>query len=548
MKKILFLILLFWVLGCKDESKKIIHTDKDVDRDEIISEEVNEEPEAEDKKESVEIENENPLVDDDEGLDPIPDETDEEIQGKDDTDSPDETDSDSDSEAISCPDLKKAKFPYYDKDGKIHFCRECDVPKADDPKCVRNLWDEVNKRYAKAYPKRDCYPYPCEMAGLKPGTHEDDLWTPLTECDLCINPKMTGVAWLSGEPHHKHFGFNGGKIGFMMNTDISSTDKIYKYSTDHRVFEYDIERKRYRIIMPSHVNNISYYKGNAFSLIDDYSKIHDEESFFNSVHNRFLIYYDQNKGYDVVYNKPVRFVAYSSYMNEKWVYAIIQEKDESPYMMSYAKIGEWKWTSLGNGVDYFVSFGGDYMGTNDQNGNGYICDLSKYPKSYGDCKKINREGESVDNIEFDQENHSTFVYRSRKSDSDQILVVAMIEKQGENIDFTYKEIPIDPSSEDVYTFAPEGLSGDLIWYREMRSIPDSSNPDSRICYYKISEKKQFCSRHPTGRNISNHGASILSGDYIAWQSLTGPNLSYRDLKCYCKLHPEICPLENSKKK
>ncbi len=538
MKRILVIILFFSVLGCNDESKKVFHTDQDVDLDQIISEEVNEEPEEEGKKESDENENEKSLVDDNEGSEHLSDETDEEIQGKDDTDSPDETDSDSDSEAISCPDLKKAKFPYYGKDGNIHFCRECDTPKEDDPKCVRNLWNDVNKRFAKDHPKRDCHPYPCEMKELKPSTDEDGLWIPMTECDICVNPEMKGVAWLTGVPYHKHFGFNDGKIGFIMNTSMSS-DKIYNYSTDSRVFEYNIESKRYKIIMPSDTRNLAYHKGNAFSLLYDYNKIFDQESLFKA--KSYLIYYDKEKGYDIVYNKPVEFVAYSSYMNDKWVYAIIQEKDETPYMMSYAKIGEWKWISLGNGSDYFVSFGKDYMGTNDRNGNGYICDLSKYPKSYSDCKKINREGETVHYIEFDQENPNRFVYTSKGLENGRMIVVGKIDG---NNSIEYQNLYIVKSNESVHAFFAESFRGDLITYREMYPDPNNQESDSHICYYKISERKQFCSRPPSGRNFCNHGASILSGDYVAWQSLTGPHLTYRDLTCYCKLYPDICPLEN----
>ncbi len=521
MKKILLVILFFAVLGCNDESKKIILTDQDVDRDQIISEEQNEEPESEDKKES--------------------EEDGDEIQP--DIDNPDITDKDE----PPCPALKDANFPYYDKDGKIHFCRKCDTPKSDDPRCVRNLWDEPNKKYVKAFPERDCHPYPCEVKGLKPYTKIDRETVPMTKCDVCVNPDIGGVYWGTGVEYHKHFGFTDGKIGLMMNSDISYKEELlYKYPTDHRVFEYDTSTNHYKIIMPSDGRNVAYYKGNAFSLLDNYNKIFDENSFMNAVHKRYLIYYDKNKGYNVVYNKPIRFVAYSSYMNDKWIYAIIQETDETPYMMSYTKIGEWKWHSLGNGIDYFVSFGGNYMGTNDQKGNGYICDLSRYPKSYDDCKKINREGESVDNIEFDQENHNSFVYRSNKAGRDQILVVATVEKKGAEIKFSYKDIAVTVSTEDVYTFAPEGISGDIIWYREM--YPYSADSDSRICYYRISDNKQFCSKPPDSRNFWNHGSSILSGNYIAWQAYAGHYVTYRDLKCYCDLHPDVCPLGNSKKK
>lgn len=533
MKKILFIILIFLVLGCNDESKKIIRTDQDVDRDQIIAVVESEELGKEDGKDL-----------EPEDFEEIP-----EDNNSDEIDNEKYPDEDiSVVEEPPCPPLREANFPYYDKEGNMHFCRECDTPAADDPRCVRNLWDEPNKKYAKAFPKRDCHPYPCVVEGLKPVTNKDGKWIPMTECDICVNPNMEGVFWGTGVPYHKHFGFSDGKIGFMMHTDISTSKKIYNYPTDHRVFEYDVYIKGYRIIMPSDTRNMAYYKGNVFSLLDDYSKIYDENSFMDAAQKRYLIYYDKNKGYSVAHDKPIRFVAFSSYMNDKWVYAVIQETDDSPSLMSYAKIGEWKWHNLGKGLDYFVSFGGDYMGTNDQDGNGYVCDLTKYPKSYSDCKKINRQGENVDNIEFDQNNHNSFVYRSGKPGRDQILVVAKIEKQGSDINFTYKDIAVTASNENVYTFAPEGVINNTIWYREMLNSPNSSDPDSKICYYKINENKRLCSMPPDSRNLYNHGGSIMSGDYIARQSFTGPNLTYRDLKCYCNLHPDVCPLENSKKK
>ncbi len=47
-------------------------------------------------------------------------------------------DSDSDDGYCSAPD--KADFPYYDKNGKMHFCRPCDLENSEfikkDPSCV----------------------------------------------------------------------------------------------------------------------------------------------------------------------------------------------------------------------------------------------------------------------------------------------------------------------------------------------------------------------------------------------------------------------------
>jgi hypothetical protein len=46
-----------------------------------------------------------------------------------------------------CPSLLNAGFPYKDGDGKLTFCRKCDLPApANDPQCVRNLWEMNNRR------------------------------------------------------------------------------------------------------------------------------------------------------------------------------------------------------------------------------------------------------------------------------------------------------------------------------------------------------------------------------------------------------------------
>ncbi|HQN74302.1 MAG TPA: hypothetical protein PLB16_12870, partial [bacterium] len=45
--------------------------------------------------------------------------------------------------AEECPQLKYAKFPYYNDDLSIHFCRKCDKPTVKDPQCVENLWKDA---------------------------------------------------------------------------------------------------------------------------------------------------------------------------------------------------------------------------------------------------------------------------------------------------------------------------------------------------------------------------------------------------------------------
>ena len=84
----------------------------------------------------------------------------EDLDEKPDLDSDADNDSDTipDTDSDECqPPLSEAPFPYYDKDGKITFCRpNCDTPTADDPICISNLWNEQNEKLCHEYPEYAC--------------------------------------------------------------------------------------------------------------------------------------------------------------------------------------------------------------------------------------------------------------------------------------------------------------------------------------------------------------------------------------------------------
>ncbi|HRZ78472.1 MAG TPA: hypothetical protein P5044_00565, partial [bacterium] len=76
---------------------------------------------------------------------------------------------DADTDSLCYPLLIDAPFPYYDKDGKITFCRPgCDAPTEKDPQCMSNLWKEQNQALCTQMPQYDCCGYPCVMESLKP--------------------------------------------------------------------------------------------------------------------------------------------------------------------------------------------------------------------------------------------------------------------------------------------------------------------------------------------------------------------------------------------
>ncbi|HRZ79424.1 MAG TPA: hypothetical protein P5044_05420, partial [bacterium] len=66
--------------------------------------------------------------------------------------------------AEDCPDLTRARFPYYNDDKSIHFCRKCDKPTVKDPQCVENLWKDAAAALYAVSPESECKDgYPCDM-------------------------------------------------------------------------------------------------------------------------------------------------------------------------------------------------------------------------------------------------------------------------------------------------------------------------------------------------------------------------------------------------
>ena len=167
MKKIFYLILLMLFVSCSSpKSQNDSDILPDADSDTHDSETVNGDSDTQDSE----------IVDD--------------------HDTVSDQDADSGSEkpdSDECqPSLSEAQFPYYDKNGKITFCRpNCDTPTADDPICIGNLWDEQNNALCHEYPEYSCCGFPCVLDSLKPMTKEevDEKYTTniaMHKCDLKI--------------------------------------------------------------------------------------------------------------------------------------------------------------------------------------------------------------------------------------------------------------------------------------------------------------------------------------------------------------------------
>ena len=459
----------------------------------------------------------------------------------DDSDEKPDQDNDSDTEksdSTECqPPLSEATFPYYDKDGKITFCRpNCDTPTAEDPICIGNLWDEQNEKLCHEYPEYACCGTPCVLESLKPMTKEevDELYTtnlPMHKCDLKISPWN----WANDGSHGvvKAWNLSDGKVGFhIYPVQLNSAT----WPVESKYVVYDIATQKYSLVIPSRHQEQAYYKGKRLALICD------KRSLALDNENIFLAYISDDGKVEIVYDKKVKSISYEPALNEKW--AFVNLVDNSGKRMLYAKVGEWEWTSLGNGVANHTSLVDNYLGIYDDDKNGYICDLSKNPKSFSDCMKINRENEKVSIIELNKEDPSEFVFNLNGVG----ITRAKIEN-GKIVDYQTIISDFTPETADnAYTLSPYQLRGNLLLYVEI-TYRDGVGSGGRLCYYRLDKNKKYCMKKMEKDETYSdettkfpYGFSEFESKWLLYQKINSTPLILRDMECYCK-EENICPFE-----
>ncbi|HOB72595.1 MAG TPA: hypothetical protein PKM18_12500, partial [bacterium] len=381
--------------------------------------------------------------------------------------------SDADSEAECIPPLIDAPFPYYDNDGNITFCRPgCDTPTEKDPQCMSNLWKEQNQALCTQMPQYDCCGYPCVMESLKPLTKEElyklvpemeDL-VPMHQCDLYLsrwsNDGTMGVV--------KSWNMSDGKIGFYLSP---AKPLIKDWPVKLKYVSYNIETKQYNFIIPARGQEQAYYKGKRIGLTADKRSLD-----LNNI-NIFMAYISDDGKMELIYNKKLKQLPYEPALNDKWAFANISEPGSKK--MSYAKVGEWKWTSLGEGLGWFPSLVGDKLSFTDDDVNGWICDLSKNPQKLSDCLKFNKEGEQTEYLYFDKENENRFAYYSTFERK-----IVLAEKE----DDSYKRTDIiteftEASSKNAFSLLPRMFRGNILLYEEVTT--DGNEYGGLLCYYRI---------------------------------------------------------------
>ena len=460
----------------------------------------------------------------------------------DDYDEKPDQDNDSDTEksdSTECqPPLSEAPFPYYDANGKITFCRpNCDTPTADDPICIGNLWDEQNEKLCHEYPEYACCGTPCVLESLKPKTREELLvqepdileFIPMHKCDLEISQANWGGL---GDGVVKSWNMSDGKIGFQL---YPAKLNYEPWPVANKYVTYDIATQKYYFIIPSRQQEQAYFKGKRLALVSD------KRSYDFDNENIFLAYIDDSGKVEIVYDKKVKSISYEPALNEKW--AFVNLVDANSKRMMYAKVGEWKWTSLGKGLGWFPSLVGDTLSFVDDNVNGWICDLSKKPQKLEDCLKFNQEGEQTEYLYFDKENENRFVYYDTFKRK-----IVLAERNGDN--FKRKDIITEFTEESVskaYSLLPRTLRGNIFLYEEVTT--NGAAYGGRLCYYRIDKNKKYCMKkmdddksYSDGTTIFPYGFAEFEGKWLLYQKRNSDPFILRDMECYCK-EEGVCPFE-----
>ena len=451
--------------------------------------------------------------------------------------------------AEECPELSNAKFPYYNDDKSIHFCRKCDTSTVKDPQCMENLWkEEAAKLYALS-PESECKDgYPCEMPDLAPITQTewDKEWSDPKypkhpyrphECDLILdaNSITTKYLWATDGTagSFKHFNISDGKIGIKLK-NVSSALPDH-YTTRSKVMIYDPTEKKYKAIAPMYADMLAYHKGCFLYMGVDF------RSFDYFVNSRYLFYVCEDGSRRVVYPGKINFLSYTPALSEKWAIANIQEEDGGSKYIMYAKVGDWKWTRLMAGLSYSPQIVNDKVVFYDDNFKAYYCDLSKKPQIVNDCILVNEtENEEIRTPVINEDDETEIIYESDISENMSIKRL----KIGADGKREYSQV-LDKheSADDVWEgggFGIKKVTRDFIFYNE--SLYGNGERDSNACFHNRKTKKTTCMKKVEGMEKYYFGFDEWEGKCLLYQFKGVALQAVRDLDCYCEKEG-VCPFK-----
>ncbi|HPY13513.1 MAG TPA: hypothetical protein PLD55_07875 [bacterium] len=443
--------------------------------------------------------------------------------------------------AEECPELKVAKFPYYNDDLSIHFCRKCDKPTVKDPQCVENLWKDAAAALYAVAPEAECENgYPCDMPQLKPRTQaewdEDVKAYPALpyrphECDMVLSPR--GWATDSTAGAIKHFDISDGKVGLFLNNVVLD---YKKYRTYAKTMEYDPETRKYRALSPIVQEAGSYNKGCMLHLVNNFH-------FYETVNNttRYLAHSCSDGTRRVVYPGTIRFVSYTPALSEKWAIANIEVKDGEGSSAMYAKVGTWKWTKLMEGLAYFPEIVNDKAIFYTDSFKGYYCDLSKNPKSVDDCMLVNEnESEEIRYPLINEDDETEILY---ESDMSGVFSIKRLKIGTEGKKEYSKLITTHESTDEVWKgsgYAIQRVTQETVFYNELLYEENGGTRDGNSCFYNRKTKKTVCMKKVQGMEKYYFGYGEWEGKWMVYQFRAVALQAIRDLDCYCEKEG-VCP-------
>ena len=443
--------------------------------------------------------------------------------------------------AEDCPELSKAKFPYYNDDKTIHFCRKCDTPTVKDPQCMANLWKEAAAKLYAVSPESECKDgYPCDMPEIKPFTQAE--WDKKTEkhplpyrpheCDVTFNNGIWTPDGTAGS--FKHFNISEGKIGIKLK-NISTS--LGNYTTTSKVMIYDPAEKKYKAVAPMFADELAYHKGCFLYMGLDFRSLDNFSDFHN---NLYLFYVCEDGSRKVVYPGKINFLSYTPALSEKWAVANIQEEDGGSKYTMYAKVGVWKWTKLMEGLSYGPQIVNDKVIFYDDYFKAYYCDLSKNPQSVNDCIIVNEtDSEEIRTPVINEDDETEIIYESDISENMSMKRL----KIGANGKKEYSLVTDKhESADDVWEgggFGVKRVTKDFIFYNEYLY---NGEIDGNACFHNRKTKKTTCMKKVEGMEQYYFGFDGWEGKWLLYQFRATSTQAVRDLDCYCEKEG-VCPFK-----
>ena len=403
-----------------------------------------------------------------------------------------------------CPSLLNAGFPYKDGDGKITFCRKCDLPApANDQQCVRNLWEMNNRLIMERFPETYCYPLPCDVTEKAGVT----VAPAVGKCDV----DATGKIYQGSTGVFKQGDIWEGKIGMYATASKNIDGKYIVIGS----LLYDIAKKEYTMV--------------AFA---------DSKQAYR--YNRFLFYtasalkVENGWKYEIAYYDPnnIEFL-YPPAVGKNYVIINIENVDGTGTQeILYASVNDWQWKKLGEGLIYYPHVENDIALFN-FNKNIWACDLTKSPTNIEtECRKVNRDGELA-SAPFPKKGNTDLVAYIGGAGLYKFTIADISKNPIE-----YTDLNIQPQSPDLISYTSGQWDGDIIAFSELYEYSEV-DVDYRMCYYSISKDKKVCFPNPnTGGNPMGYIFGGVEGKYITYQP-TGA-IILKDMECQCKEYPDQC--------